>query len=305
MRLTWKNIISKATFLLVLIFVIIYIKDTDFKALLEIDVNYSLIIGVTILIVISRFIMPFAWQQIIFQFDGKKIDSVDLLYIYAKSWMGRYIPGKVVWVGGKITMSMDKGVSKITAVMASFIDSIFQIFSGFLIGLLALVKIDYIVGEGISPIWIFDLILLSLVFIIPQVFNRIVSIIYRLTKKKKFEEQYFLRWSTLLKSNGIIIISKMIGALLLPAMVMAFGIEINVIDFIYLMGVFSLSGAIGMAAFFAPAGLGVTEAVQIILLAPIISKEYIISMAIIRRVVTILCDVLFYILCFMLNKFKK
>ena len=92
MRLTWKNIISKATFLLVLIFVIIYIKDTDFKALLEIDVNYSLIIGVTILIVISRFIMPFAWQQIIFQFDGKKIDSVDLLYIYAKSWMGRYIP---------------------------------------------------------------------------------------------------------------------------------------------------------------------------------------------------------------------
>lgn len=305
MPIKFKDIISKITFILVLIFVLIYIKDTDFKALIEIDVNYSLIIGVTVLILVSRFIMPFAWQELIYQFDQKKIEPIDLLYIYAKSWMGRYIPGKVVWVGGKITMSMNKGISKLTAVMASFIDSIFQIFSGFLIGLLALIKIEYVIEKGISPLWIFLLIAVSLIFITPQVFNRVTSLIYSITKKKKFEKQYYLTWGTLFKCNGIIIVSKLIGALLLPVMVIAFGIEVTLIDFIYLMGVFSLSGAIGMAAFFAPAGIGVTEAVQIILLAPIIPKEYIVSIAIIRRVVTILCDVLFYIICFIINKVKE
>ena len=299
-----KNIISKGTFLLVLIFVLIYIKDTDFKALLEIQVNYWFISGVTLLILTSRFIMPFAWQEIIYQFEGKKIDSIDLLYIYAKSWMGRYIPGKIVWVGGKISMSMDKGISKLTAVMASFIDSIFQIFSGFLIGLLSLVNIKYITDNGVRPEMVFVLIAISLIFITPTVFNKVTGAVYSFTKKKRFEKQHHLTWTTLIKSNGIIIFSKMIGALLLPMMVIAFGIEVSFLDFIYLMGVFSLSGAIGMAAFFAPAGLGVTEAVQIILLTPIIPKEYIISMVIIRRVVTIICDVLFYIICFILDKLK-
>lgn len=305
MSINFKKIISKVTFILVLIFVLIYIRDTDFKALFEIDVDYGLLIGVTLLILASRFIMPFAWQELIYQFDKKKIEPIDLLYIYAKSWMGRYIPGKVVWVGGKIAMSMEKGISKLTAVMASFIDSIFQVFSGFLIGLLALVKIEYIVKQDIPTIWVFLLIIISLIFITPHIFNRVIGFIYLTTKKKKFEKQYYLTWITLFKSNGIIIISKLIGALLLPVMVMAFGIEVNITEFIYLMGVFSLSGAIGMAAFFAPAGLGVTEAIQIILLTPIIPKEYIVSMAVIRRVVTILCDVLFYIICFIINRFKE
>jgi len=46
------------------------------------------------------FLSSFIWIRMLFRPNAGVRPSWDLLAVYAKSWMGRYIPGKVVWIAG-------------------------------------------------------------------------------------------------------------------------------------------------------------------------------------------------------------
>jgi hypothetical protein len=74
-----------------------------------------------------RFLHPGVWILILKEFGENIKDYWGLNLAYAKAWLGRYIPGKVAWIGGKIYFGAQQGVDVKVLTLGSFLESLIQL----------------------------------------------------------------------------------------------------------------------------------------------------------------------------------
>ena len=266
------------------------------------DIEWIYILLAILLILIIRFIYPLVWVFILKQLGSSLKNYLELNYVYAKSWLGRYIPGKVAYVGGKIYFGIQQGIDKTTVTLGSVLESLIQVFVGFLLGGLI---INTLIDKTEILVWSLVGLGVLFLFLYPPFFNKIISLAYKLVKKKKLSKKYSFDFKTLLVSVGLFIfISFFTGIpvfLQIKSLVPDFPFFKN---YLFIVGAFSLSGALGMVALIAPSGLGIREGVLTFLFSVFFERELVLVLVVLLRLTGTVVDVLFYIVSRLILAFK-
>lgn len=239
------------------------------------------------------FILSYAWMQPLQWFGNKKIKFVEVVAIYLKSNIGKYLPGNVIHYVERNLFAANTGISQVYITISSIMEIILIIVTALGISVVFSYKeLMQVFTDLVVPTWMITvigvfivlfLVLFVFLFHIPKVRNFLRKITREVISKQgivvlvKMEISYII----MLCSNGICF------ALICVA------ISENAMDIktiIYLMNCYILAWVVGYCMPGAPGGVGLRELVIILLAQNIMNSEIVVLAALIHRIITVLGD---------------
>jgi uncharacterized membrane protein YbhN (UPF0104 family) len=286
-----------AFYVLLAIFLAVYIQRLDWSQLDSATVYWPYVAVATLLAIVFRYYGAFIWFVLLKSLGAKDLrkNTWQLLYVYAKSWLGRYIPGKAPWILGKIYFASKLGVSKNKLAVSSLLEGALQIVVTLAIAIAILLfdpRLD-VVDQNFKVL-IVAVLVGCVVALIPGVFNRIISVSYRLFKKKAFLTEHMASQSTVLRGAGLYVLGAIVGGLSFFFIAKAVYAPLGYEDILFVLGVSNLASAVSMLAVFTPSGLGVREGIQVVLLSLIMPVEFAILIAVVTRLWSVAVDFVFF-----------
>lgn len=278
------------------VFFIIYIKNIDFSKIDPTLIDWPLLSAAVLLGVVARYWSAAIWITVLRSLGAKNstVHLKEMFYVYAKSWMGRYIPGKLPWIVGKIYFASKLDISKNKLAVGSLIEIALQILM-YTIVPLALILFDRNLTE-ISLRYLPALILtiiLCVICITPAVFNRLVSLTYKITKRLEFDQADKASNKTIFSGMLMYVVGAVINGTTLYIIAVAVDPRIGLGQISYIMAAGNLASVLGIIAIFAPGGLGVRDGAQLVFLSAITGPEFALTITILSRISELICDLLF------------
>ena len=244
-----------------------------------------------------RYWTAYIWVVLLKNLGAKNVRlGRDLLYVYAKSWLGRYIPGTAPWILGKIYFASKYGISKNKLAVSSLLEGALQIAVLLAISLLLLIadaRLD-VIGSEYKFLMILGL-MGCFVSLLPPVFNFFVAFAYRIFKKKTLSIEDYANTRTISTGAGMYAIGALINGISLFFIAKAMYPDLGYEQLSFVIGVGTLASAVSMLAVFAPSGLGVREGIQLALLSIIMPTEIALLVTISTRLLSLVCDGCFYL----------
>ncbi|HEY4160673.1 MAG TPA: lysylphosphatidylglycerol synthase domain-containing protein [Candidatus Saccharimonadales bacterium] len=296
LRVWLGRLIAPAFYVLLVVFLVAYLRHVDFSKLAHLQVNGWYLLLATILALLSRYVGMFTWIVILRTLGAANLHlHKQLMYVYAKAWMGRYIPGTAPWILGKIYFASKHGISKQKLAVSSLLEGGIQIVTllVFALSLLIFDKRLDVLGDGFKALMI-AVALAGIIVLLPPVFNRLFAFAYRLVRRKPMEAGHLATNRTISYGGGLYLLSALANGLSLFFIAKAIDPALGYNNMIFATGAASLAGAASMLAVFAPSGLGVREGIQLVLFALIMPKELAVAVTVITRLWSVGSDVLFW-----------
>ncbi len=218
---------------------------------------------------------------------GQNIQIRDAMRVRTVGDLARYLPGKVWFFLGRLSLAQKEGVEKPAGFFSILIEVLANLVAGILVFFLTLPFLNF--SKLPNNIYLsFFFLPLGLVFLHPKVFSRLLNFGLRILKKKSIEIElkyslilsvvffYFILW--FLVGFSLFLLSKSIYPLgwgmLLP-----------------FTAIYAISWVIGFLSFITPAGLGVREGVFTFLLSAYVPVPIAIILSILTRVVITVAEV--------------
>jgi glycosyltransferase 2 family protein len=289
---------------LVVLFFVVFLWGIDYDVLATLDVDWPLVAAASALSLGFRYWGVLIWRTILRDLGARQLPRFRVLAdIYAKAWMARYVPGTVPWIAGKIYMARNIGVSRGRLAVASLLEGGMQVIA---VTAVSTLLIGFDTRLDVVPAWLQILTVLLgfalLALLSPPVFNKVIRTVYEKIRKTPA--------STELRTNGRAVARSFalygVGAFIsgtsyfLFASAIVGGVSWD--KYLFLVGAFNLSGAVGTAVVFAPSGLGAREGVQLVLLSAVFPKEIALVITIASRLWSAAVDVLFFLLAAAINR---
>ena len=301
-----KSIIALARILLLLApwaFIAYLFRDVDAVRDAFEDASVVPMAGGLLLTLAGLLAMAWLWTRLVGHL-GRDIavpDTPHLLRAFARSWLARYLPGKL-WSYGARVVHTDAAVTPRRILAASLVDEFALIIGSATalgLGLWAWAVAGPVAGvplllAGIAAVVVAmsrldQLVALTLRFLaraIPQRWKAAAEEMERvvddpglgLKAAALFTAGYLL--ANLLLGVGFVLVVLSLS-------------DIDRADVPLLVGGYNLAGVLGIVAFFAPAGLGVREGVLVGFLTPVVASPVAASLVVLVRLVTVVTDILF------------
>ena len=292
---------------LLFVFLVIYLQSIDYSVFKDIALNWWFLLIAFAFGLFFRYWTAYIWVVLLRSLGAKEVRlNRDLLYVYAKSWLGRYIPGTAPWILGKIYFASKHGISKNKLAVSSLLEGALQIAVLLAISLLLLIgdaRLNIISSEY-KLLMVIGLIGCA-VSLLPPVFNLFVATAYRIFKRKTLSREHYADTRTISLGAGMYALGALINGLSLFFIAKAMYPDLGYEQLSFVIGVGTLAGAVSMLAVFAPSGLGVREGIQLALLSIIMPTEIALLVTIATRVLSIVCDGCFYGISLLLKKSSK
>lgn len=295
-RSSLLKIIPFMFYALLFVFLFLYLRSIDFSKLESVTVDWRYMIPAVGLGLVGRYWGAFIWFVILAGLGAKNLtNKTQLVYVYAKAWMGRYIPGTAPWILGKIYFASQYGISKNKLAVSSLLEGGLQILVTMTLASLILVadrRLDVI--NPTMKLLIASVIIAGIIALIPAVFNRLMSLAYKILRKKQFQSEHFVNGHTILSGGLLYVIASFINGLSLFFVAKAAYPALDYADMLFVIGAGSLAGAASMLVIFAPSGIGVRESIQLVLLNLIMPPEVALVVVVLTRIFSIIIDIVFW-----------
>ena len=289
-----KKVFVWAFYLLVLVFIVLYFRDIDWSAIRNVEIAWGFMALSFAVRMAGLLLQPLAWNMQLKPY-GNALPGKKLYSIYAQSWIGRYIPGKVAWVGGKIYFATQEVVDKTVAVITSFLDSMLQVIGSLLVAAVFFLVVQRAPGVDDSLIYLtYALTAALLLCLVPRVFNFIVNLVHKALKRTAIDEKYRMTGGPIWASTAVVVGAKILSGMAVAIIALSVFGKVSLADFLYVVAANCAATAIGMAALFAPAGLGVKESLQVVLLGAVFPREVVLVVVTLASLQSILGDLVFY-----------
>ncbi len=290
-----KIFVNTVFFTLVGFFLVAYLREFDFSKIQGLSVDYLSLSIAAVLALIFRYWGVYTWKAILDRLGAEHLPRFRVLSkIYSKAWLGRYIPGKVTWIAGKVLFASEHGISKKKLAVSSVLEALVQVVAIYFISLLFLLP-DYRFS-AVNPLVRFGLMaggVFLTMTLIPSVFNWLIKITLRVVRKTELLEDMVINLEVMKHAFWLYSISYFFtGASYYFLTNAVQPIKIN--DLFYVMAVFNIAGSIGIASMITPSGLGVREGIQMLLLVAIMPKEIALVVTAFARLFSITMDFLFF-----------
>jgi uncharacterized membrane protein YbhN (UPF0104 family) len=286
-----KYIYSRILFIVVLAFVLYYIVESfhDLSAHLQ-RINYTSLFLSFFFTLIAYLLSLFIWIDIAAAF-GLKASFMSAARAWSLSQLGKYIPGKA----GVILVRLDayENQPKRTVAVATVVEFIAAVIAACLLILFSIIFMKNIIPEYLKIIATLSSLFL-LVFLHPKLLKYLTNILLIFFKRDPIED--FPSFGLILK---FVFINMLIGipyGLGLFYSMDCFA-DLSFSYLIPMIGIYYAASLAGIAALFAPAGIGVREGIIFLILPTIIAKGVVIAGTIMIRIVSIaveICLALFF-----------
>lgn len=181
------------------------------------------------------------------------------------SMMGRYLPGKVWMVVGKVYLSGREGVPRAEAFASAVIEIVLEIAASIFFFFFFLLSVLERPLLSTAMIYLLGMILVAgMVLLHPRLFYRVINFLLKRLKGETIEKGIAYRDILLLfvLYTGIVLIQGTAFYLFVSALC-----PVPLASLLELTASLSVAGALGTLSFFAPSGLGVREGVLALLLS--------------------------------------
>ncbi|TAL13848.1 hypothetical protein EPN95_04800 [Patescibacteria group bacterium] len=273
-----------------------YLRKVDPQSFLNLSINWGLLSAAVAVSVISRFAFSNTFILILSGFSPDRSKWVLGNNAYARSWIGRYLPGKVAGLLARMYFFSPLGASHSAVAVASVLEVALCLFSGAVLGVAGLALAGSLDLDPSLHQVAFPAALVSLLLVSPPVINLVLKMILRVTGRAHLAEGLRVGTrTTVIGFLGVVTEMLICGAMYwLLAASLHQGIQLG--HYFLLTGAFSLAGALGLAAFFTPAGLGVRELVVLPFLTKIMPAEASLAMIGLVRLIELLADIIYWLL---------
>lgn len=248
--------------------------------------------------------MSIPWRSMVYLITGQKIAFQEVAEVSTRANVMKYIPGNIFQYIGRNSLAVNKGLKHSDVALSTLMDVIINLGSVFLLTLIFSVQTLSLWIRQYMQAW-------HIGVIIGGAFAVIGALIWL---RKMFYSKFQEVWDRIFCKNGIIIICMNVvvyaGLCILTTAVymvvlMVLERSLYTIDVCFMMaGAILVSWILGFITPGAPGGIGVREAVLIVLLEGIISEDAIILGVVVNRVVSILGDLLAMVIMIFFNKIK-
>lgn len=292
----WAGVLVPPTFYaLLIVFLVLYLRSVDFSKLAHLRLNWWYLVLASVLGLLKNYLGTFTWFVILRSLGARDLHlQKPLIYVYAKAWMGRYIPGTAPWILGKIYFASQHGVSKQKLAVSSLLEGGLQIVTMlvFSLALLAFDKRLDVLGGGFKALML-AVAVAGMITVAPPIYNRIVGLAYKALRKKTIDPENRATNRTILQGASLYLVDALINGLSLFFIAKAVDPSLAYHNIVFAMGAASLAGAASMLAIFAPSGLGVREGIQLVLFSLIMPRELALAVTIVTRLWSVGIDFAF------------
>lgn len=311
MKRDFKKYIKVAgNILTVIAFIFIVVKvvslDVDFSQLITDNSLYAFLIS-SILQIVNIILCGTVWCLLIKIISNKRLDTRKGVGIYTKSNVMKYIPGNVFQYVGRNEFAITSNIPYGNVISATIIDILFTLIASAIVSLILLGKSFF---EYLQPY------ILTVVLIIATVI--VVAVIAFLLLYSKFKDKikttisnykFIVEKANILKFLGCFfayVVFQLISILsFFIILTNIFAVDVNTANIGLICGAYMFSWIIGYITPGAPGGIGVREAVMILICNSIVADDIVVLSLICMRITSTAADVLAWLLGFIISKTSK
>ena len=272
-------------FYFAIIAVVVWFLVQNFGEIIQYDfqINWYCLAVAFFSLLCSYLLMAFLWTKVAKSF------ALDAPYVLAnKAWflgqLGKYLPGKVVLLLVRIDCYRKYSKRKVTT--ATGVEYIATLAASALFMFFAISLSAYLIPNAIRFAAL-GAFILSLFFLWPPLFTRIINLVSRIFGKDEIRE--YPPYRKLLGFICLYMIVYVVQGIGVYAVFDSLA-PIDMSCFLLLTGSYEGASLIGTAALFAPGGLGVRESLLFIVLPSFLPKEIVIVAVLLIRVITIFIE---------------
>lgn len=263
--------------------------------LIDLQFSFSLLaafLAAALIYTISTFALAFAWQNILEIFAQESAGLRLCFSIYARTQVAKYLPGNIFHLAGRHVMGRAAGFTHRALVAASS----FEILGLLICAIMVKFASELLYGRSLA---IFSLIfILSISFVIlfsSNLARRHIYFFSQVTARQQSILSLLLPIAYILTSYCLFFA---IAGLALHTLAGQFPYYSSFAVYIQLISTFAIAWLAGFITPGAPAGLGVREAVLVILLTVTFSESDTILLVLLFRLATVLGDMIAFLLSF-------
>jgi len=293
-----NRVIAPAFYILLIVFLVLYLRHVDFGKLAHVHIAWGYLVLSVFVALGARYLGSFTWFTILRSLGARELHiHKAMVAVYAKAWLGRYIPGTAPWILGKIYFASKHGVSKQKLAVSALLEGGLQITTLLVFSLLLLMfdkRLD-VLGGGFKILMML-VALAGIVILLPPVYNRIVGKAYRLLRRKALDAENKASAETITRGAALYLVDAAVSGFSL--FFIAKGVDPGLAwhNIVFVIGAASLATVVSMLAIFAPGGLGVREGIQLVLFSLIMPKELAVMVTVLMRLWSVCVDLLFFAL---------
>lgn len=295
-----------------LVFGAIYLQSLDWRTLSRLTLDPGWMLIATGFALLARYIFGGLWIYFLHQMqrdgergarqpgvaghEGARVAFSQLMLVYAQAWFGRYIPGAVTWLAGKVLLAAKLGISKRRLAVSSFFEIALQLLTVLSSGLLLLLLDDRASQLGAGMGWLLAAaVAVGVVALLPPVFGKLIQAAAKLANRGPIAAELVPRAGTL--GVGVLgfFASSLVSGLALFFVALSIDPTIDTGDLLFIVGASNLASAISMMAVFAPAGIGVRDGLQLAALLFVTDPATAVVITVVMRLASVLWDLLFWL----------
>ncbi|MCV2394174.1 flippase-like domain-containing protein [Actinotalea sp. M2MS4P-6] len=295
-RFGWRRALEWSFYAALMIFLFLYLRSVDYSTLRGLQPVWWALVVASVLALSFRYWGAFIWTTLLRSLGAHDVRlNPELVDVYAKSWLGRYIPGTAPWILGKIYFASQHGVPRSKLAVSSLLEAALQIIVQLLFALTLLAfdpRLD-VLPASLRATFVVAIVA-CVAALVPAIFNRLLSTAFRLLRRGALADEHLVTWPTLLKGFGLYAIGAVVGGLSLYFIARTVDSSLEWAQLPFVVGVSTLAGAVSMLAVFVPGGIGVREGIQVALLSLIMPTEVAVLVAVTTRLHAVLIDLIFF-----------
>jgi uncharacterized membrane protein YbhN (UPF0104 family) len=294
-------------YVLLLAFLVFYLRDVDFSRLRATHVSLPLLVVASLLALVVRLMGAAIWAVMLANL-GADVSGArgELLHVYAKSWLGRYIPGTAPWILGRIYFASRHGIAKSKLAISSLLEGALQIVVTMVLALMLLAfdrRLDVISTPAKLAMVLVGVA--GIACLVPSIFNRLFVWLCRVLRRQRLSDKDLATSRTVVQGAALYAVFAVLNGISLFLVAKAVHPALAYGDLSFVVGVSSLAASVSMLAVFAPGGLGVREGIQLVLLSLIMPTEIALAIAVFTRLWSVAIDFLFFIVSIPLSRSSR
>lgn len=233
------------------------------------------------------------WGRMLRALDrSARVTAAEAVAVQCLSWLLKYIPGQVGSVVNKVVWAGRKGISRTLVVITFVYENVFLQLASIVpaVAILLVSLGPEIFGENVTLLVVPVLVLIPLALVVYKpFFHRVVSIPARRVLKQEVPAGYFLS-----SPQSLRFFLEFLGPRILNGigfvMIAVTVSDIGPAEWAPFAAAYVLAGAIGILAFFVPSGLGVREAVIVLVLSQYVPVAEAIVISLLARLLSTIGD---------------
>ena len=303
---SWKIAVTVLFYALLIGFLARYLRGTDWGELARLHFSPVYLLAAIPFSLGARLLQPIAWSVLIRGYGDQPPPYAQLTRVYAISWMGRYIPGKVAWIGAKIFFGREYGIRAATLAATSIAEAALHLMTALVLAfVLVALWGDALVLTSDLRLLAFVALVAMTVFLAPPVFNRMTRWARSVMKAPSDSDADGVSFSTLLAAGWLCILIHTLSGPSTWFVLKSMYPPVAASLIPELTAAVLLAGTLGTLALFAPAGLGVREGILIVLLGLLVPRSAAVAGVVVLRLWSIAMDLLYYGLAMALGRAQR